>query len=362
MSYRATDGSILTASIEFMDDSGNPIIPANGWPRAALLDHDKDVVVEAVGVPNAVVGKWDVSLALPKFGLEAESEYRLRWRLLDVDGQRWSETDVVVVEPVTQRRSSDVVVTDELIASVTIPTKCVSATYQVYQNNKPLLDAFTDVDDVVTSANKSALTFDVPDMEPSLQSCLLMIRAKSTYTFRMWKVTPQILLAMSHLDAFLNKSRLENVIPELEFVAGDMLGYLERGLYLFNTIHTTTAFTGTNMQGPLFDAWVTCSCYYALCSQLIAEGSLAFDFSGQGVSLNVDRTPQLDSALGRIESRISDLVTPLKKALANQAILGGDGSVGATSMKNYLSVGILSVINAPTTRYNGRTLYGRNRF
>ena len=159
---------------------------------------------------------------------------------------------------------------------------------------------------------------------------------------------------MAALEDFLNKSRIENVIPELQYTSGDLMAYLERGLYMFNMVGVTpTSFNGLNMQGFLFDAWITCSCYYALGAQLMAEGSLAFDFSGQSVSLNIDRTPQLEGALGRIESSISERVIPLKNKLAKQGVTSGDGSAGKQNINHSNNLGTLGLINASTTRLRG---------
>jgi hypothetical protein len=159
---------------------------------------------------------------------------------------------------------------------------------------------------------------------------------------------------MSFLEDFLNKSKIEQVIPELAYTDGDLINYLERGLNLFNMIGgEVTGFTGTNMQGVLFDAWVTCASYYALGAQLMAEGSLAFDFSGQGVSLNVDRTPQLDSALGRIEGLFDSRILPMKKSLWKQGYISGDGSQGRGLMHNSSNIGTLGITNAATTRIRG---------
>jgi hypothetical protein len=109
------------------------------------------------------------------------------------------------------------------------------------------------------------------------------------------------------------------------------------------------------MQGPILDCWIICASYWALGAQLMAEGSLAFDFGGQGITLNVDRTPQLEAALGRIEARIQDTVVPFKKALAAQGVMSGDGSQGSGSMRNPYNLGTLSLINAATTRVSGWT-------
>ena len=171
------------------------------------------------------------------------------------------------------------------------------------------------------------------------------------------------MLTMSQLEDYLNKSRIENIIPELRYTTGDLVGYMERGLNIFNMIAHPTYFNGLNMQGVMLDAHLLCSSYYALSAQLLAEGSLAFDFSGQGVSLNVDRTPQLEAALGRMEGLLDSRITPLKKELYKNGFLSGDGSFGAQNMNNPYAKGTLGVMNAATTRINGMTprFIGRKR-
>lgn len=121
------------------------------------------------------------------------------------------------------------------------------------------------------------------------------------YTFKLWAVTPSVLSAATQLEDFINKARSSNVIPELEYTTADLIQYLHRGLSMFNVFRPQlTQFTGMNMQGMILSGWLDCSSYYALVSQLGAEGSMAFDFSGQTVQLNVDRTPAIESVLGRI--------------------------------------------------------------
>ena len=183
-------------------------------------------------------------------------------------------------------------------------------------------------------------------------------------TFKVWAITPQILNGMHTLEAFLNKAQIKDTIPELQYAQSDLLLYLERGLNLFNMLGTqVTNFNGTNMQGVLFDAWVTCASYYALASQLQAEGALAFDFSGQSVSLSVDRTGQLDSALGRIEGQINDQIKPYKNLLIKSGVTGGDGSAGAKTLGYGQAFGVVGLTNAPTTRiaYGGTSSLRRFR-
>lgn len=373
---RAVDGSVATAVMLFLDEDDSTIVPAPGYPKVALLDKDKTVIAQYNATPTTNPGEWESAINLPNLGVEQTDEYRLRWRMRADDGSKHQSYETILIDPKVDRRDSEIVVLeDDDEAEFSLPFAYDQAgtptKVQLYSgNNEALSSALSLSDATITTtvgAEKTLVAMPTIPFVPSLRANLLVVKSKirgrpRTFSYRYWCITPQIALASSLLEDFLNKARIQNVIPELEYTAGDLLGYLERGLYYFNMTAIPTAFTGTNMQGMLLDAWVTCSTYYALGTQLMAEGALAFDFSGQGISLNVDRTPQLDAALGRIDSRIQDTVIPLKKQLANQGFFGGDGSIGKTAMRNPYSTGVLSLTNSPTTRVNGFTNFIGRRF
>lgn len=368
MSFRTPDGSTITVDTEILDEFDAPVVPKPGYPKVALLDVNRDVIAQYSATPKATVGQWESVIVLPLLGVTQTTEYRVRWRCMGQDGERYSVSDTLIVDPKADRRDSEVVVMDsDTIAEFVMPIRydaAMAASYQIYHDNVALLPSsvlFSDpAVEVDAGIDRSVVTIPTVVMIPGLFANLLSVRATinrrpRTFNYKYWCITPQIAVGMTMVEDFLNKSRIENVIPELEYTSGDLVGYLERGLYMFNMTGQITSFTGTNMQGPILDCWIICSTYWALGAQLMAEGSLAFDFSGQGVSLNVDRTPQLEAALGRIEARIQDTVVPFKKALVAQGIITGDGSVGGSTMRNPYTLGTLSMINAPTTRVNGWT-------
>lgn len=113
---------------------------------------------------------------------------------------------------------------------------------------------------------------------------------------------------------------------------------------------SVTSFTGMNMQGMLLESWVICSSYVALSTQMLAEGAHAFEFSGQDVNFNVDRTPSLEAALGRIQEQIEGTVKPYKKLLGKASIEGGDGSIGAQAISAGRAFGRTSILNSPTSK------------
>ena len=373
MSIKATDGSTTTISTEILDEFDAPVVPKPGYPKVALLDKDKSVIAQFSAQPGASVGTWESAVALPLLGVERPTEYRVRWRCMSHTGEKFQVFDTIIVEPKAERRDSEIVVMEaDTAAEFVLPlryTADMAGTYQIFRNNERVMLAPVELShaDVKLDAGLDRTLVSVPtvpveQLPPALFANLLSVRLSvrgrpKTFSYKYWCITPQIALAMTMVEDFLNKSRIENVIPELSYTDGDIVGYLERGLNLFNTIGVTTNFTGTNMQGPLLDNWLICCFYWAIGSQLLAEGSLAFDFSGQGISLNVDRTPQLDSALGRIEARIQDTVLPFKKQLGSQGILGGSGAAGSSNLHNPYSSGTLSLINAATTRVNGWSSY-----
>lgn len=363
--YNGIDGTLLNVKQDFLDDDGSPLIPKPGYPVVKLLTKDKATISSTVCSPSVTPGTWTASVSVPDMKLEQKKEFLLLWVCVGISGTKQRVTDSVVLEPKVETRESDVVTTfGDLTFSFVLPMvydASWTGTYQIYLNNVAQVDPLSNSLDqpavsIEPGVDRTVFTCPLAVPSPSLYAYVLKIDVKPVggrsraFLYKLWAATPQILLAMSTLDSFLNKSRVENVIPELRYNDGDLMHYLERGLYLFNTVAQVTTFNGLNMQGVLYDAWINCSCYYALGAQLLAEGSLSFDFSGQGVSLNVDRTPQLESALGRIESYINEKLAPLKKQLYKNGTTSGDGAVGRTGINNPSNVGVLTMINAPTTR------------
>ena len=369
------DGHSVTVQTTFLDDDDTPLIPATGYPQVAFLDTDKTVLFTASANPGTSPGSWESAIALPELGVNKATEYRIRWRLKTVSGDKHVNNQPLTVVPKADHRDTDVVVlAGEVNGELVLPLEyrtSYNGSLQVYTANKAQYATALDLSGLALDVGKDRTFMEFPlpaQLQPALTASLIAVKMRvssrpKVFNYNLYLITPQIALAATAVENFLNKSKVENTIPELEYTYADLVHYLERGLYLFNMTGSVTSFNGLNMQGVLYDAWLICACYWALGAQLLAEGSLAFDFSGQGVSLNVDRTPQLDSALGRIEARIQDTVLPLKKHLASQGILGGDGSQGATSLRNSYSLAHLGLTNTFTTRISGISgYYGNSSF
>ncbi len=374
--HNGLDGTVITVTKEFLDDDDAPLMARAGYPQVRLRDKDKNLLSSVAASPSATPGEWVANVSVPNLGLLEKTEFRLAWLFKTTDGEKIVETDALILEPKQDNRVTDMVVmfgdpSFGLVLPLFLGAGDI-AKYQVYVANTPQLLVPGDLQDplLLRTSSVDRTHFQLPLGAPAAALIANMVVVdvlpagalqSKKYTYKLWAVTPQIMKGMSLIEDFLNKSKIEQTIPELQYGDGDLLSYLERGLNLFNMIFQPTSFDGTNMQGPLLDAWITCSSYYALGAQLLAEGSLAFDFNGQGISLNVDRTPQLEAALGRIESQIDQRVVPLKKYLAQQGLTSGTGAVGAGNMNNPRRMGVLTVSNSPVTRLNGMSGYTGRR-
>ena len=383
------EGETATVVEEFLDDFDEPVMPRehSAAPVVRLYDVDKSIIAEvtAVNDPQSGPGSWRVDLPIPNMDLRDSVTLIARWHFEGEDGT-YTAKSKIVVDPSTEGRDEDIVIVcghDSRMqvsppirykppkigqaANLSTGAKAIESksgdelALSLYYNNKSIFENWNVEDSAIKIEKfKNKTLIDMPAIvgKPQMFPLSLLIRHKpvkglatNTYTYKVWAVTPQILVAARQLEDFINKARIANIIPELEYSQSDLMECLSRGLSYFNALQPNiTAFTGTNMQGPLLNAWLVCSTQYALGAQIQAEGALGFDFGGQTVSLNIDRTPAIESALGRIDAEIEGMVKPLKKLLGRAGALGGDGSIGGQYIDGSRNFGVLGLSNTPMTR------------
>lgn len=338
----------------FLDDAGLPMDLREGYPKSKLIfNGDTISVLNPEPIGN---GKYSVQVVIPEFGFSEPTPVDLKWRAFDVKGNLIKIDSMVLVQPSSKPHIGDLVVMeDETELLFNLPLRIPEngkPKFAFYQNNDLLVKDEFDDNSLVRYS-----TYTEIKLEHKLQA--VFVPYLLTIDFRtfdnrqermmqnVWVVTPQMLNAMNLLEGFLNKAKIDNIIPQLEYTQADLLTYLQRGLGLFNSYAPNlTSFNGRNMQGGLLDIMVLCGSYYALGAQLLAEGMLAFDFTGQAVTLNVDRTPALESALGRVEQQMTERIPHMKQMLLRRGVTGGEGS---DNVGNSSGIGMTVLSNSPTT-------------
>lgn len=390
MSTRIIEGKILEVEESFFDMDREPSLPRDGHspPEVFLVDHNDNNRIITKAYANAAeetkVGYWTASVAVPHMELTDEKQVTLLWLFETEIGTQKAKSEVII-EPAYDSRIQDVLTvyeddTTPMEASVVLKSTFPNGFIMtVSKNNETIarydsrlrdnLEEGEELDfEFETTATKTKIDFKLIDRVYDIAPYMITVRelgSNAMHTRLLYTVTNQCFVAMTLIRNHIDKARLANVIPELETTEADLMTYLYRGLNLFNQFPPMlTDFTGTNMQGLILDAWVTCSSYYALAAQLQAEGALAFDFGGQAVSFNVDRSPSIENALGKIEQQIESQVRALKKSLGKKGVYGGDGSVGGDYINGSRQFGRIKLSNNPVAnkrvaRSNGIGIYRR---
>jgi hypothetical protein len=102
----------------------------------------------------------------------------------------------------------------------------------------------------------------------------------------------------------------------------DIIGYLTEGLKLINSIFPITSYTETNVHSSLDFYWTIAAAWYGLNAQYLLEAETAFNFSGQTVTLDSDRTGYLDTQLARLWDLLNTQLPKLKMKLVRGQSLG----------------------------------------
>lgn len=373
------EDSSINLKQTFVDEYDDPLLPSESTsgPTVTIFDRNgEDVIMRAIAAPTTNPGEWEISASVPYMDLVDEIDLKVVWLLFDEELNSHRVEEKLTVIPQNQNRISDIVVlkrpNDTKISFVLpITLRTGNPDYDddtlildIALNNVTVVEGLDLINDPSVTLKKTKTqvsvsipaTFDTNTMR--LEPISLIVthtdgrRAiPKLLTHNLWVITPQVAIATDMVSQFIDKAKLENVIPALEYTTGDIVHYLYRGLQTFNSFPPhVSSFTGMNMQGVLLDCWVICSCKAALSSQLLAEGAHAFDFAGQTVNLNVDRTASIEAAIGRLDSEIENQVKPYKKLLAKAGVNGGDGSVGSKAPTVGLNFGAVGIINSPTSK------------
>ena len=329
--FDATGGAVTWDLID-----RNGVVYSNG----TSFDYQATPVASGVRVTAQAVVNVP-SDALPT--LQGQS-YQLRWTL-NLNGQTYFSFETLVVTSLNTvpQGVEDVI---ELVNS-DIPVQVVFS--RPYENVS--FELFFENDRVVNTvpvpASRATKTPDgylytgvitgIP-LEEKLEAYTIVWTGYNTnrpadrerLTGRVFITNASILSAAADLRLLINKSFTTIAHQEdMLFTEPLLLSYLRSGRDYFNGAGTgmLTAFTMLNAQGSIREFWIRCSAIAALRAQYLGEGEKAFNFSGQAISLDVDRTQYYQGLIDMLKSELDQELKPFKQNLIKKGIIGGDGNL-----------------------------------
>ncbi len=160
-------------------------------------------------------------------------------------------------------------------------------------------------------------------------------------------ITQSMIQAAKDLQLRINKART-SIGDKPTFDITEMFSYMRRGMDWFNSVGITTSFTMTNAKFGTREYWLKFSEVIALRSQYMFEGETAFDFQGQAISLNVDRSQYYEGLASAIESEAMEPTRQYKDQLGKRGNINGDGSADPNSLRKG-AIGSLGISLTPVS-------------
>ncbi len=244
---------------------------------------------------------------------------------------------------------------DPAILTLVLPQTYNVVTLDVYQYNTKLTATPLAVGSP-TSISDGYLysgTLDTTVIPPALIPYTIMWNYNNTggtvyrEAGKLFLTTPSLIMATKDIEAVINRAHV-GINSKPMYSTQDILTYLRLGADMFNASGHPTSFTMTNATGPIRALWLAFSQVAALRSQYLAEGNKAFDFSGQAISLNVDRTQYFESLASAIEQQVTEPVRQLKTVLSKRGLTAGDGNVVPTALA-YGAIGSIGISLSPVS-------------
>lgn len=109
------------------------------------------------------------------------------------------------------------------------------------------------------------------------------------------------------------------------FEDSDLLEYISQGVRMVNLNYPTTSWPLDAIPDDMQTLVLLAAGWYGLQAQSLLENDLQFNFSGQSVTLSVDRQAGLDSAASKMMEMFNSQIGPAKMAYVRRA--GGTGTV-----------------------------------
>lgn len=343
-------GETVEATAGFFE-AGAPIQPSNPTtsPVYIVRDIHEDIVtfgVASLGSDNL----YHTTITIPTSAVlsEEDKKYVIEWELLsntgksyklaeyfDVVHPNWNVIKEKEIQKITLRSSP-------LLFGIPLPSEPSSISFELRDINGLIINSGTPT----TSGKYSdylIYNYTVPaDIMTEGQDYIGIfnftlggeqnIFHQTVHCIDLWALTK-----LSDMRMYLDK-----VQKDIDLYTGyrdsDLYYHLRYGLDFLNMIFPTTSWTYATFKGQFAQyvySLIGCACLSALRAQYLAEGDSAFDYSGQPVSLTVDRTQFIESELGRWESWIDNVLKPWKKDAVKKTQFAGHLGLSFPTVSGY---------------------------
>jgi hypothetical protein len=291
--------------------------------------------------------------------------YQIRWELrLDSNSQPMYQFESLKVTGKTTvplgPQDAIELVGDAAGISIVLQQAYQNVGFEVYSKNTKVIDFLrTPATDRVGSGWFYGSTIETTSLTPSLDPYTVTWKYWNLPTqvnreaSKLFVLTPSIMQAIEDVRRYINKASTTLFgFEDMIFTASDIVTFLRRARDSFNGASgILTSFDMTNASGAVREYWLRYAEVALLQQQYLAEGEKAFQFQGQAISLDVDRTQYYQSLASDLQGRLDNDIKPFKQNLMKKGLAGGDGNMDGMGT-GIGSVGALGINLTPATNFS----------
>lgn len=336
--------------VAFYEDIAGSIpvtpIDISAYPSYSVYDVSGVVVQSGVGQPEAQPGQYKAMWLVPKDApLSSDtSRWSIQWIMVDQDqrqynfSQEFDVNDVIISAAETREQKYITLSNEDTRVSLRLGKGALDIGVSVYLNGNLSTPVVSDVvvgsGGIQTAVDGDSLVYyydvlasqfnptGIPGSGVQFYSVIWKYRYNVTdpYMFvyqSLSSIPPSVLEEITSVRMLIDKfqKRLGTVQA---YEDSDILEYLARGNELVNSVYPTTYYGFGFLPGNLLVFHVLYAAMYGLNAQQLLENDLAFDFTGQSVTLNMDRTSVIGDVIGRWEEFIRNNLPPAKMSLVRR--------------------------------------------
>ncbi len=325
-------GQEVEVTASFFKD-GIPLQPLdpNLYPNFVVRDIHQDLVEGGIGTFNVTDNLYHAKFTIPDNSIlsDEDHKYVIDWDIISTENINYKLTEYFdVVNP-----SYNLTTTKE--------QQKIGFSFSKTTLTLPLPDLPTDLKfTLYDDANVSVVTGD--PIEAGMYSEYYIFKISipantmisgryysAVWTFNLGEEESVYYQKINCIDLFTMskisdlRMMLDKVMKDIDLYVGyrdcDLAFYLAQGLELLNTVTPITNWGYTifiNGQVPVYTL-LQSAYYVALRAQYLAEGDSSFDYSGQPVTLSVDRTQFIEAEIGRADDWLKGEFKEFKKHWKN---------------------------------------------
>jgi hypothetical protein len=319
-------GSTSSASTIFSDIDGNilPSADPNKYPCYTITDTNNDIVTR--GVSSLFNGNYIADFTIPTDAILSlpNKKWCITWDFVDVVGKSYSYKEFFDV--VSEHKDFDISEQQKLVIvsnpiDVMLPLVVCPSSIQVSIDSMEKTIVGPIPPELISQYNDMyyySATVDSNTLEAYADYAVVwkfeINGNSSSYVTRLYTIDLFGMLLISDLRMFLDKT-LKDVSIHLGYHDSELMFGILHGLEHMNGMfyHTDWSidFIKNNLRfrTPLLLA----SVWWVLSFQFLAETDSLFDYSGQQVSLTIDRTSQLSEMKNDCKSYLDEDFKAMKK-------------------------------------------------